>query len=189
MDMTGERRIAASRKTVWAALNNPEILKQAIPGCESLEMQSPTDMTARVKLTIGPVKATFNGKVKLTDLDPPNGYRISGEGNGGVAGYAKGGAAVRLADDDSGTLMRYDVKADVGGKLAQLGGRLIDSTAKKLADEFFEKFSAIVGGGAPAAMNAGSSAGAPASASKKGWFRRLWERLFGSRDKAAAGAQ
>ena len=149
MDMSGERRIAASRKTVWAALNDPGILKQCIPGCETLEMQSPTDMTARVKLPIGPVKATFNGKVKLSDLDPPNGYRISGEGNGGVAGYAKGGAVVRLTDDGAGTLMRYDVKADVGGKLAQLGGRLIDSTAKKLADEFFEKFTAIVGG-APA---------------------------------------
>ena len=179
MDMTGERRIAASRKTVWAALNNPEILKQCIPGCEALEMQSPTDMTARVKLVIGPVKATFNGKVKLADLDPPNGYRISGEGNGGVAGYAKGGAAVQLADDGAGTLMRYEVKADVGGKLAQLGGRLIDSTAKKLADEFFEKFTVVVGG-PPAA--AGVSDTAPSK--KIGWFKR-W---FGRRHKAAAPA-
>ncbi len=179
MDMTSERRIAANRRTVWAALNNPEILKQAIPGCELLEMQSPTDMTARVKLTIGPVKATFNGKVKLSDLDPPNGYRISGEGNGGVAGYAKGGAAVRLTDDGAGTLMRYDVKADVGGKLAQLGGRLIDSTAKKLADEFFEKFGAIVGG-PPAA--AGVSSTGPSK--KMGWFKRWFSR----RHKAAAPA-
>jgi len=178
MEMTSERRIAASRRTVWAALNNPEILKQAIPGCESLEIQSPTDMTARVKLTVGPVKATFKGKVKLSDLDPPNGYRISGEGNGGVAGYAKGGATVRLTDDGAGTLMHYDVKADVGGKLAQLGGRLIDSTAKKLADEFFEKFSAIVGG-EPA--NAGGSG---AASKKTGWFKR-W---FGRRNKAAAHA-
>lgn len=179
MDMTGERRITASRKTVWAALNDPKILKQAIPGCESLEMQSPTEMTARVKLAIGPVKATFNGKVKLSDLDPPNGYRISGEGNGGVAGYAKGGATVRLADDGSGTLMRYDVKADVGGKLAQLGGRLIDSSAKKLADEFFEKFTAIVGGAPAAAAVSGT-----APAKKKGWFKRL----FGRKDKAEARA-
>lgn len=175
MEMTGERQIAASRAKVWAALNDPDVLKQCIPGCETLEMQSPTDMTARVKLAIGPVRATFNGKVKLSDLDPPNGYRISGEGQGGVAGYAKGGAVVRLSDTAGGTLMHYDVKADVGGKLAQLGGRLIDSTAKKLADEFFEKFAAVVGGGgAPAAA---SSEAAPVK--KKGWFRRLWERLFG----------
>ncbi|HWB46668.1 MAG TPA: carbon monoxide dehydrogenase subunit G [Hyphomicrobiaceae bacterium] len=173
MEMTGERQIAASRDTVWAALNNPDVLKQCIPGCESLEMLSPTDMTARVKLQIGPVKANFSGKVKLSDLDPPNGYRISGEGNGGVAGYAKGGATVRLLQDGVGTLMRYDVKADVGGKLAQLGGRLIDATAKRLADEFFERFSEIVGGPSPAGQ---AAAGAPER--KMGWFRRLLHRLF-----------
>ena len=190
MDMTGERHIAASRDTVWAALNDPDILRQCIPGCETLEMQSPTEMTARVKLTIGPVRATFNGKVKLTDLDPPNSYRISGEGNGGVAGYAKGGAAVRLADDGAGTLMRYDVKADVGGKLAQLGGRLIDSTAKKLADEFFEKFTLVVGGGAsPASAGAadgdsGGDAGEAAAAKKRGWLKGL----LGGKDKSDAGA-
>jgi hypothetical protein len=177
MDMTGERRIAASRKKVWAALNDPAILKQAIPGCESLEMQSPTDMTARIKIQVGPVKATFNGKVKLTDLDPPNGYRITGEGSGGVAGYAKGGTTVHLADDGSGTLMTYDVKADVGGKLAQLGGRLIDSTAKKLADEFFERFTALVGG-APA----GASRASSDQPKKKGWFKRL----FGKKEAAAS---
>jgi uncharacterized protein len=171
MDMTGERRIAASRREVWAALNDVAVLKQCIPGCETLEKESDTDMVARAKLQIGPVKATFNGKVKLSDLDPPNGYRISGEGNGGVAGYAKGGAVVRLADDGGGTLMTYEVKADVGGKLAQLGGRLIDSTAKKLADEFFEKFTTIVGP---------SAAGAPASTApanqKQGWFRRVFRK-------------
>src|SRR5262245_64420780 len=99
MDMNGERHIAADRKTVWAALNDPAILRQCIPGCELLEMQSPTDMTARVKLQVGPVRATFNGKVKLSDLDPPNGYRIAGEGSGGVAGYAKGGASVVLSEE------------------------------------------------------------------------------------------
>ncbi len=179
MDMTGSRHIAASRQKVWAALNDPEILKQCIPGCESLEMQSPTDMTARVKLAIGPVKATFNGKVKLTDLDPSNGYKIAGEGSGGVAGYAKGSASVRLADEGDGTLMTYDVKADVGGKLAQLGGRLIDSTAKKLADEFFEKFTTLVGGALPAATT-GASAGAQ---KKAGWLSR-W---FGRRNRRTAG--
>jgi carbon monoxide dehydrogenase subunit G len=176
MDMTGTRHIAASRETVWAALNDPEILKQCIPGCESLEMQSPTDMTARVKLAVGPVKATFNGKVKLSDLDPPNSYRIAGEGNGGVAGHAKGSATVRLADEGSGTLMTYDVKADVGGKLAQLGGRLIDSTAKKLADQFFEKFTAVVGG--PPAGEA-DGATAEGGAKKPGWFSRVILRRTG----------
>ena len=173
MDMTGEERIAASRSAVWAALNDPDVLKQCIPGCESLEKLSPTDMTARVKLQIGPVRATFQGKVTLSDLDPPNGYRISGEGQGGVAGYAKGGAVVRLVDDNGGTLLTYQAKADVGGKLAQLGGRLIDSTAKKLAGEFFEKFAALVGK-APAE----AAAAAPAT-SKESWWRKLWRRLFG----------
>lgn len=174
MDMTGTRHIAASRETVWAALNDPEILKQCIPGCESLEMETPTDMTARVKLAVGPVKATFNGKVKLSDLDPPNSYRIAGEGSGGVAGHAKGSATVRLADEAGGTLMTYDVKADVGGKLAQLGGRLIDSTAKKLADQFFEKFTAVVGG--PAEEEAESAA---AGEKKPGWFSRTILRRNG----------
>jgi carbon monoxide dehydrogenase subunit G len=170
MDMTGSRQIAASRQKVWAALNDPNILKQCITGCEALAMQSPTDMTARVRLAVGPVRATFNGKVKLTDVDPPNGYRIVGEGNGGVAGFAKGGAVVRLADDGGGTLMTYDVKADVGGKLAQLGGRLIDSTAKRFADEFFDKFVELVGGASAAAV-------APASAPKKvNWFKRWFTR-------------
>jgi uncharacterized protein len=177
MDMTGARRIAATRTKVWAALNDVDVLKQCIPGCETLEKQSDTDMVARAKLQIGPVKATFNGKVKLSDLDPPNGYKISGEGSGGVAGYAKGGAVVRLADDGAGTLMTYEVKADVGGKLAQLGGRLIDSTGKKLADEFFEKFTSIVGSSAPAAP----ASMAPAQR-KQGWVRRLFRR----KDKRAA---
>ena len=181
MDMTGSRQIAASRQAVWAALNDPDILRQCITGCEVLEMQSPTDMTARVKLAVGPVRATFNGKVKLTDIDPPNGYRIVGEGNGGVAGFAKGGATVRLADDGRGTLMTYDVKAVVGGKLAQLGGRLIDSTAKRFADEFFAKFAQLVGG-APA--DASAAATPAASRTRLGWLRR-W---FGRRSKAGAGA-
>ena len=172
MDMTGEERIAASREAVWAALNDVAVLKQCIPGCESLEKTSDTDMAAKVKLQVGPVRAAFTGKVKLSDLDPPNGYRISGEGQGGVAGYAKGGAVVRLVQDGAGTLLKYEAKADVGGKLAQLGGRLIDSTARKLAGEFFQKFSVIVG------SPAGTSPSA-APAWKEGWFRRLWRRLFG----------
>ena len=145
MDMTGEERIAASRETVWAALNDADVLKQCIPGCESLEKLSDTEMTAKVKLTIGPVSARFSGKVTLSEVDAPNGYRIAGEGSGGAAGYAKGSALVRLTDDGDGTLLKYEVKADVGGKLAQVGGRLIDATSKKLAGEFFSKFGAVVG--------------------------------------------
>lgn len=145
MDMTGEERIGASREAVWAALNDVEVLKQCIPGCQSLERVSGSDLAAKVKLQIGPVSANFSGKVKLSDLDPPNGYRIAGEGSGGAAGYAKGSAVVRLLQDGAGTLLRYEAKADVGGKLAQLGGRLIDATARKLAGEFFHKFTAVVG--------------------------------------------
>jgi carbon monoxide dehydrogenase subunit G len=170
MDMTGEERIAADRATVWAALNDPAVLKQCIPGCESLEKLSDTEMAATVKLSIGPVRASFQGKVTLSDLDPPNGYRITGEGQGGVAGYAKGGAVVRLLEDGPGTLLKYEAKADVGGKLAQLGGRLIDSTARKLASEFFQNFSAVVGRG---------PAGAAVPVRKEGWLRRLLRRLFG----------
>ena len=145
MEMSSERRLVASRQAVWAALNDADVLKQCIPGCESLERLSDTEMTAKVKLEIGPVHATFTGKVTLSDLDPPNGYRLSGEGTGGIAGHARGGATVHLRDDGEGTLMIYEAQAEVGGRLAQLGGRLIDSAAKKLADQFFEKFAGLVG--------------------------------------------
>ncbi|WP_375775897.1 carbon monoxide dehydrogenase subunit G [Bradyrhizobium sp. ma5] len=144
--MNDSQRIAASEEQVWAALNDPEILKRCIPGCQSLEMTSPTEMTATVVLQIGPVKATFGGKVILSDIDPPNGYRISGEGSGGIAGFAKGGATVRLAaDGPDATILTYEVDAQIGGKLAQLGGRLIDSTARKLASQFFAAFGEAVG--------------------------------------------
>lgn len=144
MDMTGERRIPAPRQTVWDALNDPAVLKVCIPGCETLERTSDTDYKATASVKIGPIAARFNGKVKLTDLDPPNSYRINGEGQGGVAGFAKGGATVRLQDDGPGTLLKYDVKAQVGGKLAQLGARLIDATSKQMADAFFDRFSKTV---------------------------------------------
>jgi hypothetical protein len=147
MQMSDSQRIPASKETVWAALNDPQILKQCIPGCQSLDMSSPTDMTATVVFKVGPVKATFGGKVTLSDLDPPNSYRISGEGSGGVAGFAKGGATVTLrAESPDATLLSYEVDAQIGGKLAQLGQRLIDSTAKKLAGEFFAAFGDVVGG-------------------------------------------
>jgi carbon monoxide dehydrogenase subunit G len=144
MDMTGERRIPAPRETVWQALNDPEVLKASIPGCESLEKLSDTDMKATATVRIGPISARFAGNVHLADIDPPNGYTISGEGQGGVAGFAKGGANVHLADDGGGTLLNYEVHAQVGGKIAQLGARLIDASAKQMADAFFDRFSAYV---------------------------------------------
>lgn len=146
MDMEGTYRIPASRETVWQALNDPEVLKACIPGCESLEMTSPTEMTAAVTSKIGPVKAKFKGAVTLENINAPQSYTIVGEGKGGVAGFAKGSADVSLAEDGGETVLTYTAKAQVGGKLAQLGSRLIDSTAKKMADEFFGKFSETVGG-------------------------------------------
>jgi carbon monoxide dehydrogenase subunit G len=140
MDMTGEYRIPAPRDQVWAALNDPAMLKAALPGCESLEKISDTEFAAVVVAKVGPVKAKFNGNVALSNLNPPTSYTIAGEGKGGAAGFAKGGAEVNLTEDDGATILRYTAKADVGGKLAQLGSRLIDGTAKKLADEFFDNF-------------------------------------------------
>jgi uncharacterized protein len=164
MDMTGEYRIAAPRQKVWEALNDPDILKQCIPGCETIEKLSPTEMTATVRAKVGPVSARFGGKVTLSDLDPPNGYRISGEGTGGPAGFAKGGATVKLADDGGATKLSYVVEANVGGKLAQIGSRLIDATARQMAENFFAKFAEIVAAGA--APEAAVPAGAPVPAPK-----------------------
>lgn len=144
MDMTGERRIAAPRVQVWAALNDIEVLKSAIPGCDSLVREGENVLKATASVKIGPISAKFGGKVNLLDLDPPNGYRIEGEGQGGVAGFAKGGAVVTLTDDGTGTLLSYTVKAQVGGKIAQLGARLIDATAKQMADAFFDRFGTMV---------------------------------------------
>jgi uncharacterized protein len=145
MDMTGEYIIAAPRAKVWSALNDPAILKQCIPGCQELLKTSDTEMTAKVQARVGPVSANFSGKVTLSELDPPNGYRISGEGSGGAAGFAKGGATVHLADEGAGTKLTYKVEAQIGGKLAQIGSRLIDGTARKMAEDFFAKFAALVG--------------------------------------------
>ena len=151
MDMTGERRIAAPRQVVWQALNDPAVLKASIPGCETLDKLSDSDMQATAAVKVGPMSGRFSGKVHLADLDPPNGYTISGEGQGGVLGFAKGGAKVGLVDDGPGTVLRYEVHAQVGGKLAQLGARLIDATAKQMADAFFDRFSSQVGQPEPVA--------------------------------------
>ncbi|HXV22963.1 MAG TPA: carbon monoxide dehydrogenase subunit G [Alphaproteobacteria bacterium] len=145
MELTGEYRIPATRQAVWDALNDPDTLKACIPGCEELEKRSPTEFLARVTTRIGPVSARFSGKVTLSELDPPNGYRIGGEGQGGAAGFAKGGAHVRLVEDGAGgSILTYNAEAQVGGKLAQIGSRLIAGTAQKLADQFFACLAARV---------------------------------------------
>jgi len=140
MTMNGEVQLSASRETVWKKLNDPEVLKACIPGCEELEPTEESGFRAVAKMKVGPVSARFKGRVTLSDLDPPNGYKITGEGEGGIAGFAKGGATVTLDDRDGGTLLTYNVEAQIGGKLAQLGQRLILGSAKKLADEFFSNF-------------------------------------------------
>jgi carbon monoxide dehydrogenase subunit G len=152
MTMSGEVQLSAPREEVWAKLNDAEVLKACIPGCEELNKVSDTEFQAVATTKIGPVKAKFKGRVHLTDLDPPNGYKISGEGEGGVAGFAKGGATVVLTPKDGGTLLAYNVEAQIGGKLAQLGQRLVVGAAKKLADDFFQKFASAVGS-APAAAS------------------------------------
>jgi len=164
MEMTGEYRIPAPRQKVWEALNDPEVLKASIPGCEDLQKTSDTEMTAKVATKVGPVSAKFSGKVTLSDINPPQSYKISGEGQGGVAGFAKGGAEVTLEEDGGETVLRYTATAQVGGKLAQIGSRLIDSTAKKMADQFFGKFAQEVGGAAPAPAAEAPAAAAPAPA-------------------------
>ena len=151
MEMSGERRIPAPRELVWQALNDPVVLKASIPGCESLEKLSNTEMKATVSIRMGPVAARLTGRVTFTDIDPPNSCRIAGEGQGGVAGFAKGGADVRLAGDGGETLLTYDVKAQVGGRMAQLGARLIDATARQMADAFFTRFAELVSPPVPAA--------------------------------------
>ena len=144
MTMTGEVQLPASREAVWAKLNDPDVLKACIPGCEELEKTDENGFRATAKMKVGPVSARFKGKVTLSDLDPPNGYKISGEGEGGVAGFAKGGATVKLTPKDGGTLLAYDVDAQIGGKHAQLGQRLVNGAAKKVADDFFASFAKAV---------------------------------------------
>lgn len=150
MKFTGSYRVSASRQKVWEAINDPEILRQCIPGCEEIVRETPTDWTAKVVAKVGPVKARFAGKIRLEDLQPPSSSRIVGEGNGGAAGFAKGEALITLADEGNATLLTYEAEAQIGGKLAQIGSRLIDGFARKYADEFFAKFAQIVGDGSVA---------------------------------------
>lgn len=192
MQMNDSQRIEAPKQKVWEALNDPDVLKAAIPGCEELIKHSDTELEAKVKLKVGPVKATFGGKVTLKDLDPPNGYTIEGEGSGGVAGFARGGAKVHLEEDGpDATILHYEVDAKVGGKLAQLGARLIDSTAKRLAGEFFAAFGEQV---APAAADEEADDATPAASvtgEKKGWLGGLFggKKQDADADKTSEAAQ
>lgn len=171
MELTGEYRIEAPRDAVWRGLNDPEILKQSIAGCEELTKDSDNSFAARVKAKIGPVSATFGGKVTLSDLDPPNGYKISGEGQGGVAGFAKGSAEVKLVPDGAATILRYTVNATVGGKLAQIGSRLVDATARKMSEDFFTRFAGVVEAGVAPTAAPAATAQAPA---RKGLPPVVW---------------
>jgi carbon monoxide dehydrogenase subunit G len=152
MEFTGRYAIPASPEAVWDGLNDPELLKTCIPGCEEIEKTSPTDFIAKATLKIGPMKATFRGKVTLSNLDPPHRCTLSGEGQGGVAGFAKGNAEIALAPEDGGTVLTYSANASVGGKLAQIGQRLIDGAAKQIADEFFSRFAQALTAKAPVAQ-------------------------------------
>jgi len=155
LELQGKYSLKADREQVWTALNNPTILQQCIPGCETLTKASDTNFSASVVAKVGPVKAKFTGEVELTELSPPSSYKISGEGKGGAAGFASGSADVKLEEsDEGGTILSYSVNAQVGGKLAQIGSRLVDSTAKKLSREFFDKFTELVDGGADPSLNA-----------------------------------
>ncbi len=145
MEMSGEERIPASQVDTWAALNDPEMLKACVPGCESIDRPSDTEYVVQMTARVGPVSAKFKGKLSLSDIQPPNSYSIAFEGQGGAAGFAKGGAQVRLVEEQGQTRLSYNAKANVGGKLAQIGSRLIDAAAKKVADDFFRNFNEKVG--------------------------------------------
>lgn len=150
MKMNGEFRVPTDRETVWRALNDPEVLKACLPGCQEIERTSETEMSATLAIKVGPVKATFSGGVVFSDLDPPKGYTLTGQGQGGAAGFASGEARVKLVAEGAETVVQYECDARVGGKLAQIGSRLIDSTAKKLAGQFFDSLAEALGGGAEA---------------------------------------
>jgi len=167
MEMTGEQLIPVAQAEVWRGLNDPNVLKACIPGCESIDKVSDAEYRVVIVAAVGPVKAKFNGKLLLSDLNPPNSYSLSFEGSGGAAGFGKGGAQVSLRTEGAGTRLSYTAKANVGGKLAQVGSRLIDGVAKKMADDFFVAFNRTLAGGAPQARGASAKpAGGTASESK-----------------------
>jgi len=168
MEMTGEHMIPVPQQRVWDALNDPEVLKACIPGCETIERVSDTEYKVALTAAVGPVKAKFNGKLLLGDMNPPNSYALAFEGSGGAAGFGKGGATVVLTPDGAGTKLVYSAKATVGGKLAQVGSRLIDGVAAKMASDFFTRFNAQI---APAAApGEAPAAPAPAGGSSRTWI-------------------
>jgi carbon monoxide dehydrogenase subunit G len=173
MRMSAAQRIPAPQRIVWEALNDPEVLRRSIPGCESVDRIGDGELAAAVTAKIGPVKARFTGKILLSAIDPPRGYRMTGEGDGGGAGFAKGGATVTLSADGDATMLTYDVEATVGGKLAQIGSRLVDAAARKMADDFFSRFNGIVSDRcAPAAAGAPDTETAPES--RRGLPALVW---------------
>jgi carbon monoxide dehydrogenase subunit G len=185
MDMNSEHRIPAPRAAVWAALNDPDVLQRCIPGCKQFTRESDDCFAAKVVAAIGPVKATFNGRVQLDNINPPHGYTLTGEGKGGAAGFAKAAAVVELHEDGDHTVLSYSVKATVGGKLAQMGSRLVDGAAKKMADQFFANFCAEMEGEQPAAtepVTEPEAADAAAAGTSKGATnpekQSLWKRMF-----------
>lgn len=189
MDLTGEYKIPAPRAKVWEALNDPAILKQCIDGCEELNKDGDNGFTAKVTAKVGPVKAKFAGKVTLENMDPPNGYTIRGEGQGGVAGFAKGSADVKLREDGADTILNYNARAEVGGKLASVGSRLVEGVAKKTADDFFGKFSQIVGAAGVAAAAPQMQQGSTPHGSVLGDGPGERERSMGSGDGGMAAAE
>jgi carbon monoxide dehydrogenase subunit G len=169
MQMNDSRTIDAPQDIVWSAILNPEVLKECVPGCTEMSGSPEEGFEATVVQKVGPVKATFKGKVTLSEMDAPNTVTLVGEGKGGAAGFAKGEAKVTLAPAGEGTLLTYEVEAKVGGKLAQLGSRIIDGFAKKMADQFFQNFQDAVEGPAEDSVDDSESEDGP----KKGWFKRL----------------
>jgi uncharacterized protein len=171
MELTSSRTVPASVEKTWAALNDPETLKTCISGCESIERVSDTEFRVAMTARVGPVSAKFSGRIILSDIVPPTSYKISFEGQGGAAGFARGGAKVALTPDGSGTRIEYNVNAQVGGKLAQIGSRLVDGAAAKIADDFFARFVERLGGGATAAAEPVLAPAEAATTSRTLWLR------------------
>ena len=174
MEMTGDQLIPLKQTEVWRGLNDPEILKACIAGCETIEKTAENEYRIVMTASVGPVKAKFSGKLALSDLDPPNSYSIAFEGSGGAAGFAKGGAEVKLSDENGSTRLNYSAKANIGGKLAQIGSRLVDGVAQKMANDFFVKFSAVMGNPADAATAADSGGTNGATAEEAELFNPIW---------------
>lgn len=187
MRMTAEQRVAAPRQKVWEALNDPAILRASIPGCQSLDKESDTRFTATVEVKVGPIGARFKGAVGLEDINAPHGYTLILEGNGGIAGSMKGAAKVKLLEDAGNTIVAYDVEAQVGGRMAQLGGPIIDATAKQLAGKFFGQFGDIVSGVKPATPARTAVAATAAAAANSADFAAAPRSVAGSSDSRWAG--